>query len=634
MKLTRLATLLVWGAAAFASQAPPTAPKPAAQATPVKPEAVNPAAVKADPVQSAPPLSDEEKVAKLRTLVEASEKALEAEDEDTAFDRSDEAEVLVADWDQTLLQRPDVQILLERLKGVQNQVPQDSEPETPGQTPAQEPELGLKEPGQVTILKGSDLSSEQAKVQAAEAGATYDFPIDLNDKVLTWVRLFTTDKRGYIQRTLSRGAAYFPMIRQVFAEEGIPQDLAYLGVVESGYLNHAKSYARAVGMWQFMPSTGRLFGLKINRWEDERRDPVKATHAAARYLRRLYETSGDWYLALVGYNAGPLTTQKAQANLGTSNFWDMYRSPYLRNQTKNYVPELCAAILIARNPDRYGFQEGSDEPFVYETVQVRSMTNLRTIARCAGVSEAVIKDLNPQLLRGSTPPGAYEVRVPVGRGLEAQRRLGGLPPGKEEGFRAYTIRKGDTPEKVARRFKVDAQDLLAANHLDSAGFRAGRRIEIPPAGEPAPEPRPAREASPPPAPAVPLDAIPAIPGASTQAPDSAPASTTYRAKPGDTLARISRAQGVSFSELVRLNPEAVKHLAVGDAITLPGVDSGSPAPKPETREARPRVHRVQSGETLSSIADRYGLGLAELKRWNGLRSSRIRVGQRLRLTPR
>lgn len=582
MKPTRLAALLIWGVTAFASQATP-ASKPVAQAVPPK----------ADPAaQATPPPTDEERVAKLRELVVEAEKALEAEDEDAAFDRSDEAEVLVADWDQALLQRPDVQILLERLKGVQNQVPQDGEPQAADQTQpqAQEPEAGLKEPGQVTILKGSDLTSEQARVQAAESGATYDFPIDLNDKVLTWVRLFTTDKRGYMERTLSRGAAYFPMIRQVFAEEGIPQDLAYLGVVESGYINKAKSYARAVGMWQFMPSTGRLFGLKINRWVDERRDPVKATHAAARYLRRLYETSGDWYLALVGYNAGPLTTQKAQTNLGTSNFWDMYRSPYLRNQTKNYVPELCAAILIARNPDRYGFQEASDAPFVYETVQVRSATNLRTIARAAGVSEAVIHDLNPQLLRGSTPPGPYEVRVPVGKGLEAQRRLGGLP-----------ARKGNLPE---------------ADTGDERGSAAERRrIEAP---------------VPQPAPVAPLDAIPPIPGGRTPASAAAaPASDrTYHAKTGDTLARISRAQGVSFAELVRLNPEAAKHLAVGDTVILPFGAEEAP------RSERPRFHRVQSGETLSSIAERYRLNPAELKRWNGLRTTRIRAGQRLRLAPR
>ena len=611
MPLTRIATLLAWGAA-FASQAPaskPPAPKAqAAQAA----------------TQPAPkPLTEEERVAKLRGLVEASEKALEAEDEEAAAARADEAEVLVADWDQALIQRPDVQILLERLKGVQSQVPEEGAAAAPEPGQAPEPEAGLKEEGQISILKGSDLSSELAKVQAAEQGATYDFPIDLNDKVLTWVRLFTTDRRGYMERTLERGSVYFPMIRQVFAEEGVPQDLGYLGVVESGYINQAKSRARAVGMWQFMPSTGRLFGLKIDRWIDERRDPVKATHAAARYLRRLYETSGDWYLALVGYNAGPLTGQKAQAMLGTSNFWDMYRSPYLRNQTKNYIPEMCAAVLIGRNPESYGFLASAGAPFVYESVSVDRMTSLRVIAKAAGVSEGEVKELNPQLLRGSTPPGSYEVRVPVGKALDAQRRLAGHGPAQREDLEGYKVRRGDTLAKVAQRFGVDPRDLMEANHLRSGRLRPGSRLVIPPPAPPSePAPTPTPEA-PPPAPTKPLEDIPTIPG------NAVPATATgaYRAQPGDTLARIARAKGLSFPELVRLNPAAARQLNVGDLVTLPGGAPAAPA-------TRPAFHVVRHGETLSSIAERYGVSAADLKRWNRLRSSRVRSGQRLRLAPR
>lgn len=618
MKTGRIAILLCLGAVGSAAQAPAPAP--------VKPPAQAPTQAPAQPV-----LSDADRVERLRTLVEAAEKALEAEDEDTAADRADEAEVLVADWDQALIERPDVQILFERLKGVQNQVSAQPEavPPQPGQAP--EPEEGLKEQGQVTILQGSDLSSELAKVQAAEQGATYDFPIDLNDKVLTWVRLFTTDKRGYMERTLERGEAYFPMIRQVFAEEGIPQDLAYLGVVESGYINQAKSYARAVGMWQFMPSTGRLFGLKINRWIDERRDPVKATHAAARYLRRLYEGSGDWYLALVGYNAGPLTTQKAQTLLGTSNFWDMYRSPYLRNQTKNYIPEMCAAVLIARNPQSYGFAPSGDQPFVFETIQVPGRTRLSRVASAAGVAESDIRALNPQLLRGETPPGgSYEIRVPVGRALQAQRRFAGVAPETEGGLETYTLRRGDTLSKVARRFGVEERDLLRENRLKASAFRPGRRIRIPePAETPAPLPalpppsiQPTPVAAPTPVTPSPVAPIPAIPGDAPSSND-----TVYRAKSGDTLAKIARAQGLSLAELIRLNPAAADHLAVGDAVVLP-------AGAPKAPERRPSFHVVRRGETLFAIASEYRVSVAELKRWNHLRSTRLRAGQRLHLAPR
>jgi membrane-bound lytic murein transglycosylase D len=312
----------------------------------------------------------------------------------------------------------------------------------------------------------------------------------------------------------------------------------------------------------------------------------------------------------------------------------MYRSPYLRNQTKNYVPEMCAAVLIGRNPDRYGFQAAPDAPFVYETVQVRSATKLGAIARAAGVSEAQIKDLNPQLLRGTTPPGAYEVRVPVGRGLEAQRKLGGRSASPAPAGRTYRIRKGDTLAKVARRFHVEPQDLLDANQIPASGFRAGRRIEIPPPGgvdEPAPR---MREEEKPSAPEKPLEPIPAIPDGAggEQAPRSAPAQGgVYRAVPGDTLAKIARAQGLSLGDLIRLNPEGARHLAVGDEVLFP--ESGARTAATQV-PVRPRFHAVARGETLSAIASRYGLSVQELKRWNGLRSDRLRAGQRLRLAPR
>ncbi|HJU84305.1 MAG TPA: LysM peptidoglycan-binding domain-containing protein [Holophagaceae bacterium] len=609
-----------------------------------------PAATRQEPGLAMPPQAPapETAVPQLRSLVEAAEKSLEAEDEDSAYARAEEAEVLVADWPQELLLRPDVMILLERLKGVHEQVAEDGE----AADTAPSEESGLKEPTEVVTLSASDLRDESARVRAAGEGVTYDFPIDLNDKVLTWVRLFTTEKRGYMERSLSRASAYMPMIRQVFAEEGIPQDLAYLGVVESGYINSAKSYAKAVGMWQFMRSTGRIFGLQGNRWVEERRDPVKATRAAARYLRRLYELSGDWYLALVGYNAGPLTAEKAVRNLGTANFWDMYRSPYLRNQTKNYVPELCAAILVGRNPERYGLQVDQNTPFIFETVQVGSMTSLRVLARSAGVDEDALKLLNPELLRGTTPPGSYTLRVPVGKGLETQRRLARVAPDQRTDFRTYQVRKGDTLAKVAKRFHVAPEDLMEANRLTEAKLRPGRRIQIPPpalargeeeGGAPALDERPLQSL-----PTIPMDvpaqdtpiaahteapaplpALPPVP-APTPAADAGPAAVPgapapiYRAKAGDTLAKIARARGLSFGELVRLNPEVAQGLKVGDAVRLP---AGTAAPLP-------KVHVVKRGETLAAIAERYGLGVQELRRWNRLRTARVRAGQRLRLAAR
>ncbi|MCM2249644.1 MAG: transglycosylase SLT domain-containing protein, partial [Geothrix sp.] len=576
MPLPILATLL-WGTV----PAQPPVPSPQTHLT------------AAPPARAAE--SDGVRLARLRALVEAAEKALEAEDDDAAEDRAEEADVLTADWPAELLQGPEAQALLQRLKDVQDQLaaeaPADAEP-------------GLKAAEEVVSISGEELRIELEKVREAEKGATYDFPIDLNDKVLTWVSLFTTTKRGFMENALGRAATYMPMVRQVFAEEGVPQDLAYLAVIESGFRNEAKSRAKAVGMWQFIRSTGRIYGLTANAWVEERRDPVKSTRAAARYLKRLYETSGDWYLAVSGYNAGPGTLERAYQNLGTRNFWDMARSRWLRTETKNYVPELCAAILVGRNPERYGLRIVPLAPYTYETVSVPSMTSLAVLARCAGTDTATLKALNPELLRGSTPPGSYTLRVPPGKALECLRQLARMTGGKQPAFQHYTVRKGDTLAKVARRFKLTPDELLDANDLSAKQFKAGKRLLVPPPssgpdvrdqapriervkllGDQPLAPLPALPADPGPAPvpAIPVTApaaeapAPAKVDPPAAGPVDEPAGASYRARPGDTLAKIARARQLSLGELMRLNPEAVRALRPGDAVRLPGAAGPSKA---------------------------------------------------------
>ncbi len=671
-----LTALLAWGAVPV--QAPPPAAKP-----PVPAAAAQPA-----PAPQAPPETDATRVERLKALVAEAGEALAAEDYATASAKLDAVDVLTADWSTALLGRPDVQGLLQQVQDLASQVP-DLEGGGTGD--------GLKEPAEVISLSGEDLRVELERVRAAERDTSYDFPIDLNDKVLTWVSLFTTTKKGFMENALGRASQYLPMIRQVFAEEGIPQDLAYLAVIESGFRSEAKSRARALGMWQFIRSTGRLYGLASNRWVEERRDPVKATRAAARYLRRLYTDTGDWYLAVSSYNAGPLSLERAAQNLGTRNFWDLARSRWLRNETKNYVPELCAAILVGRHPDRYGVQVQPLPPFTFETVQVPTSTSLATLARLAETDVATLRELNPELLRSSTPPGSYTARVPAGKGLLCSRALARGGAGKPAKEHVYRIRRGDTPASVARRFKVEAEDLLAENDLTRAQFRAGRRIRIPEAGSRAEGPRPqalpalpylpgadvaplpqgrtrpaepapakadgvaapeaaAAPASRPPAPATP-PAAPApqpapapvvaapepVPAPAPEAPAAKPPEPAraepreIRARPGDTLARIARAQGVPLGELMRLNPEAVRRLHPGDRVRLPAAESGAgteAGPRPEPQARGPQVHVVRRGETLASIAREHHLEVSELRRWNGLKGSRIRVGQRLRLAPR
>jgi len=526
----------------------------------------------------------------LKNFVEAAERAAQAEDWDAASDRVDEAEALVADWTSERLTSSPVSPLLERLKVIEKKLDEDDT------NPQQEGEDGLRMASELVGLSGEDLRAEQEQVRVAEHDTTFDLPIDLNDKVLAWVRLFSTERKGFVEGALSRGTRYLPMVRQIFAEEGIPTDLAYLAVVESGFKNSAKSRAKAVGMWQFIRSTGRIYGLTGNAWVEERMDPVKAARASARYLKNLYNSCGDWYLALVGYNAGPLTTERAIDNLGTKNFWDMARSRWLRNQTKNYVPEILAAILIGHFPERYGLNVVSMPPFVYETVEVDNMTSLSVLARFAGTDVEALKDLNPELLRASTPPGRYTLRIPPGTSGTTARALARIPASQRLDFNAYVIKRGDSLRSVAARFNVNPEDLLTANNMTKAKFKAGRRIQVPP---------------------------PSIQPVDKQ--DMLPVPEKNRAikeRPVEPLPPI----GEDVPEQVVV-PEPWPAAAGPETRIAP-----KPVVNEETKPAGPsRVHVVKQGETLFSIGTRYGIDPRNLRKWNKVKGNRIAVGQRLRL---
>lgn len=558
-------------------------------------------------------------VARLKALVEAGEEALAEKDWDGAYTRAEEAEVLVADWPEEVLEAPEVAPLLARLQELERHLPDsDTEPEAP--------DPGIKNTTEVVPLSGEALRAELDQVRQGASAVTYDFPIDLNDKVLSWVHAFSHEKRGFMERTLTRATMWLPMARQIFAEEGVPQDLVYLAVIESGFLNTARSYAQAVGMWQFIRSTGRIYGLNGNAWVEERRDPVKATRASARYLRKLYETSGDWYLALAGYNAGPLTTERASQNLGTRNYWDMHRSRWLRNQTKNYVPELCAAIIVGKDPARYGLKVDQLQPYAYETVEVDRMTSLAVLARHAGTDVESLKELNPELLRATTPPGRYQLRVPPGQGAATARALARIPAGQRLDFKTYTIRKGDTLARVASRFNLAQDDLLAANEITKAQFRPGRTLKVPP---PSPQPIDDRDLR---TPAErqrtiesrPLEALPSIP-------PSEPAKEAAAAAPGTPEPAAQATEAVAAPAApAKTEPEALP--PVPPRVTQPR-PAAPRAPKAAEPEAHPRAHLVKRGETLYAIATRYGLDVDKLKKWNRIKGNRIQEGQRLKLAP-
>lgn len=457
--------------------------------------------------------------------------------------------------------------------------------------------------------------------EAAPVGTTWDIDVETyndHDRVQHYLDFFTGNGRERMAIWLERLPRYEEMIRTRLAEHDLPGDLVYLALIESGFSNRAVSRARAVGMWQFMPATGRAYGLRIDGWIDERRDPVKATAAAARHLRDLRRRFGSLYLAAAAYNAGAGRVGRGLNALGPdedaedslhsdATFFRLYDTQLIRRETKDYVPKLIAAAIIAKEPARYGFRiTRTDEPFRADSVVVTDMTGLDVIARLADTTVAAIRDLNPQYLRLVTPPGARSVvRVPVGRGESTSLALSELPERERVTFREHIVARGDTPSGVAKRYGVSLAALYEANpKIRSRHIQPGQRVVIPVGG-----------------------AMSTVVARSVSEPVER-VITWHRVKRGETLSHIARRYDVSQSQIQRWNSlgrstqiKAGQRLRIGET------------PTERARVAtRGSTHTVRSGETLIGVAKRYGVSLSALSSANGLSTrSKIRIGQRLRI---
>jgi len=314
-----------------------------------------------------------------------------------------------------------------------------------------------------------------------------DVPLALNSKVEYFLYYFQTGGRSFFSRWLSRSSRYIPMMKEILKREGMPEDLVYVAMIESGFQVHAQSWANAVGPWQFISETGRRYSLRIDQWVDERKDPVKATTAAALYLKELYGIfNGDWYLAAAGYNAGENKILRAISMYNTSDFWEISRGSYLKRETKEYVPKLLAAAIIAKDPARYGFSDIAYLPAIeFETVKIPSRTDLELVAKLAGTTYETIRDLNPDLRHWCTPPNYpdYELKLP--RGTKQQFELDYAKVPEEKRFTEkvlytkYQARKKDSLKSVARRFGTSTQVLSELNGLSKKTRIAGRTLTVP-----------------------------------------------------------------------------------------------------------------------------------------------------------
>ncbi|MDD2319816.1 MAG: transglycosylase SLT domain-containing protein [Geobacteraceae bacterium] len=300
-----------------------------------------------------------------------------------------------------------------------------------------------------------------------------DIPLTINSKVEYFINFFQTSGRSWFGKWLSRSERYIPMMKEVLREKSLPEDLVYLAMIESGFSPHAYSRAKAVGPWQFIAGTGKRYSLRIDPWIDERRDPLKSTVAAAMYLKQLYSLfNKDWYLAAAGYNAGENKILRAIDMYNSNDFWELAEGSYLKRETKDYVPKLLAAAIIAKEPAKYGFADIAYlPPIELDTVSIPSRTDLDLVAQLTGVSYETIRELNPELKKWCTPPDYpnYALKLPKGKKalfLAAYEKI----PAEERYvervvYTRYRARKGDTIASVARRFGADPTEVAAVNHL-------------------------------------------------------------------------------------------------------------------------------------------------------------------------
>ena len=328
-----------------------------------------------------------------------------------------------------------------------------------------------------------DLTAETPDDEIEEE-ITYDVPVVVNDKVEFFIKYFQTRGRKYFEKWLARSAMYLPMLKDIFVQNGLPEDLAYLALIESGFNPNAKSRARAVGMWQFMKWTGKKYGLKADLWVDERKDPEKATWAAAKYLKDLYGIFNSWHLAAASYNAGEGRIMRAVKKHKTDDFWIIAKQKKtLKRETRDYIPKYIAAMIIAKEPAKYGFTDMEYQPRIaYDKIIIPGATDLRVIANACECPVEDIKELNPELLKWFTPPNypEYEIKLPKEKAGIFQANFAAIPPQERLNFLVYMVKKGDTLSLIARKYGTSIDSILYLNKLKSAKHvKVGIEIVIP-----------------------------------------------------------------------------------------------------------------------------------------------------------
>ncbi|MBX3041080.1 MAG: LysM peptidoglycan-binding domain-containing protein [Bdellovibrionaceae bacterium] len=491
----------------------------------------------------------------------------------------------------------------------------------------------VQEASAVKDLRSFHLSDPE-RPQAADPELNA-IPTEVNPMVEKWVNYFQGRGRRHMERYLARSTRYEKLMKKVLAENGLPEDLFYIALIESGFSSAATSHASAVGYWQFIRGTGKRYGLEISRLVDERRDPVLATQAAAEYFKGLYSVFGSWYLAMASYNVGENRVKREVMKHGTRDFWELARKARLPAETVNYVPKFIAAKMIGKNPAKYGF-EGLDylPPIEYDTIVLEKPVNLRVMAEKMSLNYEDFKALNPRF-KGEVAPtrdNKLDLRIPVGQSQLAMQAANDSVTDKVEyvadaDTQIYRVRSGDNLSSIARRFRTTVAYIRDVNDLSRGkALKVGQKLYVPDRS-PVSGRRTVARAS------TSTGSVSAAPKVAV----SGQAGKFHVVQSGDNLYTIARRYGTTIQELSRLNNlRRGRVLKVGMRLRLPTEDGAASESKSAStvrstrRTASAKVHIVRRGENLSGIAERYNVAISDIKKKNRIRNpSSLMAGARL-----